>query len=309
VVICCYDGKRWDQLSAAVQSAQQQIRSGDEVILVVDHNDELMARAEQELVGVTVIANAFSRGASGGRNTGAAAARGEILVFLDDDARAEPDWLDRQLAWYDDPSVVAVGGSAFPEWEGGSRPRWLPVSFDWVVGCTYVGQPTDPARVRNVWACNMSLRRAAFHDVGGFRTSIGGVREGVTLGCEETELCIRLGTLGTVMYEPGSRVRHFVPRGRQTRSYLMRRCRLEGCSKFLVAQVAGRHAATATERDYTRSVVMSALRPFAAHSGPTASGGIEQSLLMLAGLASAGWGYASSWLSATGRGSAGTVPR
>jgi O-antigen biosynthesis protein len=303
VVICCYDGRRWDQLTAAVRSAQRQVGSDDEVIVVVDHNDELRAKVERELAGVTVIENADERGASGGRNTGAAAAGGEVLVFLDDDARAEPGWLERQLAWYADPTVLAVGGAAMPDWEGGERPPWLPATFDWVVGCTYAGQPLTAARVRNVWACNMSVRRDAFGQVGGFRTGIGGVRAGVTLGCEETELCIRLGQRGTVMYEPASAVRHFVPRGRQTRAYLLRRCRLEGHSKFLVARSVGRAAATATERTYARTVVASALRPFAAPSADAPAGGVEQSLLMLLGLVAAGIGYLSACVQSAASGS------
>ncbi len=46
----------------------------------------------------------------------------------------------------------------------------------------------------------MSVRRQTFLDVGAFRTEIGGVRGQVTLGCEETELCIRLGQLASAFH-------------------------------------------------------------------------------------------------------------
>ncbi len=44
------------------------------------------------------------------RNIGIAHARGDIVVFIDDDAIPEPDWLDNLLAAYADPQIAAVGG-------------------------------------------------------------------------------------------------------------------------------------------------------------------------------------------------------
>src|SRR5581483_800974 len=35
---------------------------------------------------------------------------GEVLAFVDDDAFPEPDWLERLLPFFDDPSVGGVGG-------------------------------------------------------------------------------------------------------------------------------------------------------------------------------------------------------
>jgi hypothetical protein len=159
------------------------------------------------------------------------------------------------LSWYDDPAVVAVGGAAQPAWEGGRRPAWLPPYFDWVLGCTYEGQPLTATPVRNVWACNMSVRRATIAVSGGFREDIGGVSSGVTRGCEETELCIRLGEHGQVIYEPRSSVSHFVPAERQSFGYFRRRCYQEGLSKSLVARAVGHRSATSSESAYARMVL------------------------------------------------------
>jgi hypothetical protein len=79
------------------------------------------------------------------------------------------------IAHYDDPMVHGVGGSATAVWTGGPRPRWLPAEFDWIVGCTYVGQPTRTAHVRNLVGCNMSFRREVFDIAGGFSDRIGRV--------------------------------------------------------------------------------------------------------------------------------------
>ena len=70
VVICTYDVRRWSQLLAAVDSARAQTRVPDEVVVVVDHNEGLEARARAELADAIVVANRGPRGLSGARNTG-----------------------------------------------------------------------------------------------------------------------------------------------------------------------------------------------------------------------------------------------
>ena len=49
VVICAYTEKRWEQTRAALESALGQDPPPEEVLLVVDHNADLAARARREL--------------------------------------------------------------------------------------------------------------------------------------------------------------------------------------------------------------------------------------------------------------------
>ncbi|HEX5905732.1 MAG TPA: glycosyltransferase family 2 protein, partial [Propionibacteriaceae bacterium] len=156
VIICAYTEARWQQLLQAAESVRGQTAPVDEVLVVIDHNDALRHRAEHAMPWVRVIASSGPSGLSGARNTGIAASSGEVVVFLDDDAVAEPDWLSHLLGHYRDPTVLGVGGAAHPVWEG-SIPRWWPAEFGWVVGCSYRGQPTKAAPVRNLMGCNMSL--------------------------------------------------------------------------------------------------------------------------------------------------------
>lgn len=257
VVICAYHSARWDVLQLSLASVRTQTAPPDEVILVIDHNDELLQRA-REYCDATVVGNAWARGASGARNTGADIASADILVFLDDDAAAgQSSWLETLLTWYANPSVVAVGGPADPVWEGGRAPAWFPSSFLWTVGCTYEGQPTVAQNVRNLWACNMSIRRSVFAAIGGFRTEIGGVHRNVTLGCEETELCIRAGRVGDIVYDPTARVTHSVGVGRQSWAYFRRRCWSEGVSKAQVIDIlpADSAKALAVESNYITRIL------------------------------------------------------
>ena len=244
VVICAYTEDRWEDILAAVSSVRAQSRPALETLLVVDHNETLRERLAKEYkessddAVVRVLANAGPRGLSAGRNTGIAAARGEIVAFLDDDAVAERDWLRHFAEAYTDERVMAVGGRTVPVWASGRRPDWFPEEFDWVVGCTYRGLPRGRVRVRNVLGGNASFRRSAFDAAGGFATGIGRDGDKRPLGCEETELCIRLSRArpdAVLLIDDRAVIHHRVPELREHFRYFRTRTYAEGLSKALVA--------------------------------------------------------------------------
>jgi GT2 family glycosyltransferase len=253
VVICAYGLDRWDQIGAAVASVGNQATVPEQIVLVIDHNDELLRRARAAFPHITVLANAGPPGLSGARNTAMTVSRGDVIAFLDDDARAEPAWLGRLVRHYADPNVIGVGGRAVPVWDR-RQPRWFPTEFLWVVGCSYTGQPSRVAPVRNMIGCNMSFRRDALRRIDGFNAALGRVGR-VPVGCEETELCIRARQrhpTGVVLYDPQARVHHHVPADRATWSYFRRRCVAEGRSKAVVARLVGAQAGLSSEREYIR---------------------------------------------------------
>ena len=98
VVICAYTMDRWDALAAAVGSCFDQTHKPSDVVVVIDYNEDLLQRATQEFTGAVVVANRFEKGLSAARNTGIAASRGDVIAFLDDDAFAEPEWLEQLIA-------------------------------------------------------------------------------------------------------------------------------------------------------------------------------------------------------------------
>lgn len=257
VVICCYTERRWDDLVAAIASVRRQTTPPLETILVVDHNPSLLDRVRAEKDDdIVVVKNRGRQGLAGARNTGVEESKGDVIVFLDDDATAEPNWLEALIAPYEDPDVLGVGGWVQPSWER-ARPRWFPEEFDWVVGCSYRGSPPGPCRVRNLIGASMSLRREVFDAVGGFREGIGrvGTRP---LGCEETELCIRANRHWPERFfitEPRARVLHTVPPERSRWGYFWSRCYAEGLSKAQVASLEGMTSGLASERTHAVSAL------------------------------------------------------
>ncbi|MCM3887278.1 glycosyltransferase family 2 protein [Frankia sp. R82] len=265
VIICAYTEKRWDDLGTAIDSMRTQHRQPDDLVVVIDHNDALLARARAAFgKQARVVPNNRGKGLSGARNTGIARAAGDILVFLDDDARGEPAWLQRLLEPYEDPQVQGVGGSAVPAWPQDARPAWFPAEFDWVVGCTHSGLPTTPAAVRNPVGAAMSFRRSAFELVGGFTEGVGRIGSR-PLGCEETEFGIRLRQAlpsALVIHQPSAVVHHRVSPDRARPGYFWRRCYAEGLSKATITRTVGRESALSAERDYVRRTLPAATRGY-----------------------------------------------
>jgi glycosyltransferase involved in cell wall biosynthesis len=293
VVICAFADDRWDDLVVAVDSVRAQTPGPREIIVVIDHNPTLLSRARNHLEGVVAFPNREARGLSGARNSGIAAATGAIVVFLDDDAIAAPAWLEHLTAGFADPSVMAIGGAVEPAWVG-QRPRWFPEEFLWVVGCSYRGMPRRSSPVRNPIGANMAFRRTVFDHVGVFRSGIGRIGSR-PLGCEETELCIRIRQHwpeSLVVFEPRARVTHRVPTRRAEQDYFRARCLAEGRSKALVARLVGADAGLASERAYTLRTlpagVVCGFRDGIARGDPA---GFLRSAAIVAGLAMTTVGY------------------
>ena len=259
VVICAHTLERWDDLTAAVASVQRQDATAREIIVSIDDNPELLERAGHAFEEALVVANAQLPGVAGAKNTGAQAAKGAIVAFLDDDATAEADWLGLLAAGFEDDEVIGVGGAVVPVWPE-QRPAWFPEEFDWVVGCTYRGMPVGRAAVRNFIGANMAFRREVFERVS-FFPGIGHAG-GRPLGGSDPDFCIRVSTSfpgRVLLYEPSARVHHRVTPERARWSYFVRRCLNEGTAKGVLTRRVGWQDALRSERAYTRHVLPSAV--------------------------------------------------
>lgn len=300
VVVPTWDRRRWEDLASCLLSLARQTLPPGEIIVVVDHNPELLASARASFPDARVVENRHSRGVVGARNTGIELARGEIVVLTDDDTRADRRWLEYLHGCFADPAVVGATGALIPRWPG-AQPRWFPPEFYWVVGCSYTGLPKHVAPVRNPIAANMAVRRHAVRAAGGFRegSTPREIRSrGIVIAgghaLEDTELGIRMGRRWreTVwLYHPRATVHHTVKREQATLGYLARRSFEEGAAKAHLARSVGSQDGLESERRYLAAVVprglARGLRDFLTGdpSGAARAGAI------IVGLAAAAFGY------------------
>ncbi|MFZ0160746.1 MAG: glycosyltransferase family 2 protein [Kineosporiaceae bacterium] len=301
VVICSYSPDRWPDLLAAVESVRAQRPRPAEVLVVIDHHHDLLSRAAT-LDGVRAVPSSRRPGLSGARNTGVQEARSGIVAFLDDDAVAEPGWLGALCAPILDGAAEVVGGRADAVFPSG-RPTWFPREFDWVVGCTYRGHPSGRVAIRNPIGCNMAFRADALAQAGPFREDMGriGARP---LGCEETELCIRLVQRvpgARVIHQPAAVVRQRVPASRERVRYFLSRCYAEGLSKAMVARSVGRTEALSSERTYVRRTLPSGvIRGLADAARLRRPDGLARAAAILVGFGATTLGFARGRLARAG---------
>ena len=291
-VVCTHSLARWDDLVRSIDSLRRQTVLPAEVLVVVDHNTDLLERIKDDVPGIRVLENAGPKGLSGARNTAVAAALGDVVAFIDDDAHADIDWVERLLDAYRSDTVLAVGGAVLPSWET-ARPAWLAEEFDWVVGCTYRGLPEVRSPVRNLIGANMSFRRAVLLARDGCDSGLG--RQGDDgAGCEETELCIRAlqrHAGGQIVFEPAARVWHRVPAERATWAYFVKRCRAEGRSKAGVAARTGADQATASERAHLTRTLPAAVARNVVRTAHLDRDGLSGAASIVAGTALVGVEY------------------
>ena len=205
-------------LEQAVRSVLPQI-TGDTDVLIVDNasTDEtptIMAQLKSLHPCVSVFREP-ELGLSAARNTALDRARGQYVIFLDDDAVAEPGWLAAYrglLGMALSGNIAAAGGAVFPRYET-ALPVWLDPRAHELGGSESPHAFDGPG---GPWGCNFALHRARAIAAGGFDPAYG--RKGRSMAAhEETDLFQRLNRAGyEVWWLPEARIRHWVAKERLT---------------------------------------------------------------------------------------------
>jgi GT2 family glycosyltransferase len=184
-------------------AAQQTARSF-EIVVVDDGSEPPVGPAELFAAPAARVVAGPRRGrAAGARNAGIAAARGELVLFTDDDTEPEPGWLESAAGFL----------AAHPDHVGVEGPVASP--------------PFDPLYAYSIEAdapgsyvtCNLAFRADVLAELGGFD------EEAFDFHCEDLDLAFRAMRRGPIGFEPGMRILHhpramtlreLVARGRMT---------------------------------------------------------------------------------------------
>jgi glucosyl-dolichyl phosphate glucuronosyltransferase len=291
VITATYSMERWALSIEAVESVLRQTILPKEIILPVDHNPELYerlrhywgARCTESGPAITVVESKYEGHLGASATTAAELATTEYLAFLDDDASADSEWLERLLAALQRPRVIAVGGAPLPVYAK-PRPRWLPFEFDWVFGCAYKGLPTKTKPILHLIGTTMAVRRKDLLAIDGIRSNEHG-------DLEMSHRLLALSPGSVILYVPDAIVRHHVREDRLTWSYFWRRCFFGNRRKVFTLRYIGEAGHLGAERRFAiRALthgVLSNLGSFIVGD----VGGLQRGLAIVIGLGLAGAGY------------------
>jgi O-antigen biosynthesis protein len=184
VIVCTHNGGR--HISGCLSGVAGLRYPNVETIVVDDGSTDGTAAIASEY-DVRLI-QTENHGLSAARNIGLAAARGEFVAYLDDDAYPDPDWLHYLVTAFRSTTHAAVGGPN------------LPPPGDGPVAACVANAPGGPVHVllsdseaEHLPGCNMAFRRVELLAIGGFDAQF-------SIAGDDVDVCWRLveagGTLG-----------------------------------------------------------------------------------------------------------------
>ncbi|PSP38606.1 glycosyl transferase family A [Halobacteriales archaeon QH_7_65_31] len=240
VVVCTHEPDRYTDLRAAADSVLAGTYDDVELVLVSDGSarvTELLNRDYGDHPDARIASLDENQGLLVARNRGAAVATGDLIAFIDDDAIAAPDWLERLVAAHEARDRRATGGRMIPRWIA-DEPSFLPEEFYFLIGAAHRGFGPDGDReregeIRNGMGSNLAVRAETFDALGGFEPTVGGREGDKQLQGGETELCIRLAAEFDegVWYVPDAVVEHKIYPYRTEPGWLLKRAFWQGVSK------------------------------------------------------------------------------
>ena len=230
VILCTYNRDRY------IYNVLRSIVNGDlprseyEIVLV-DNNSSDNTKGEcQRFVADfpdVVLRYCFEekQGLSYARNCGIRNAKGDILVYVDDDALVNKEYLTTYADFFRrNADAVAAGGPILPQYDGCEEPQWMShYTRQLITGKLYLGEherefPHDAFPGGG----NAAYRKSVFDAVGLFNVELG--RKGNSLiGAEEKDLFDKMTSRGMKFYYlPTAILYHLIPPKKLTQDYFDR---------------------------------------------------------------------------------------
>ncbi|MFH1178073.1 MAG: glycosyltransferase [Acidobacteriota bacterium] len=239
IAICTRN--RAAMLPGAIRSAIEQ-RPAPEAfeVLVVDNGSTdttalVLAEQVRRYLALRVVIEPRV-GLSAARNRALQEARGDAVVFVDDDGRLCPGYVETLYHYWKAERPACLGGPIELAYLD-KPPSWWRPEHEFLRGrVDYGDRPCSLHFPAYPFGCNIAFSRATALELGGFNERLGSGARGPQAG-EETELCARLERRGrTILYHPGLRVVHEVTLAGIRRARILATVFSSGRSFFWVAR-------------------------------------------------------------------------
>jgi glycosyltransferase involved in cell wall biosynthesis len=228
VIFCTYNREKYIY-NALKSIAKQDFSYADYEIVLINNNSTDRTesicnqfREDYPKVGFRYFIET-NQGLSYARNRGVKESRGNVLVFVDDDATVFESYLSSINNFLDaHPEVNACGGPIVPVYEV-EKPKWLSHYTEQLLGgALYEGETVKPFRNgKYPGGGNSAFRKEVFEKYGLFNVELG--RKGTGLiGAEEKDLYDRL-TCGSEQfyYLPQMGIYHYIPEKKLTKAHFI----------------------------------------------------------------------------------------
>ena len=231
VVICTYNGST--RIQSTLQALSRCAADFPVEIVIVDNNSndgtadvaqQVWAACNNQRFDFRVVRET-EPGLTFARRAGIRAARGDIVVFCDDDNWLSPDYLKLAVEIMADPAIGAAGGQSEPEIEGPIPTFIYSHGFGYALGVQGLASGDVTQKRGYLWGAGLTVRRAdmmRLYDCPGFPVMTGRTGKKLSAG-DDFEICAGLILLGLQLhYDHRLRLRHCIPRERLSPEYLSR---------------------------------------------------------------------------------------
>lgn len=238
VIVCTY--RRPALLRQALQSLVDQELSPEHFeVVVVDNNSkdetQSVVQSFRDVSKNFRYVHEEKQGLSHSRNRGCEEARGDYVVYLDDDAKAHPAYLSTVLDTILTYAPDIMGGPIYPYYTD-RRPAWFKDEYEIRRHAKETGWSTKCSISGSSFVIKKDLLKA----LGGFNPNLGMVGDRVRLGEEKAVLNLyrkRPPSQQKVFYHLDCIVYHHVPRAKMRALYLLKRYFVAGHAKARIERM------------------------------------------------------------------------
>ncbi|MBP9758827.1 glycosyltransferase family 2 protein [Candidatus Dojkabacteria bacterium] len=219
VVICCSNysqkAERLKYLEECMVGLSVQTNLHFEVILVSHKNIDLVDSVRKKFAMTFPVScvQTFTENLPIKRNMGIQSAKSNIVLFLDDDAIPNPNWVDTAITAFSSFNSIVIGGS-FISYENAYLSRYLAIYYSW-------GRRDKPKNVQTVIGANMGIKKSECISIMGENTAI--FNKIYSLAGDDSDFSLTINEAGGKIY--------FVPKMKVVHHYRT------SIKNFLIRQV------------------------------------------------------------------------